>query len=175
MEYLNKLFNVFDQRVFVYLPQSAKTSWITFVNYERSRYFNKKRSFEIHPNAINDVNTEELNLYKRTKFIMDKDISYTLYKLTKLMESQKNKNQIVNIGAGQELSIKGFAQKICQITNFDFNQIKFDLSKYVGARSKILSIEKLQKLLPQYKPMALDQGLKETVAWFSKNKEKLLS
>ena len=90
-----------------------------------------------------------------------------------LMETQKNK--IVNIGAGQELSIKGFAQKICQITDFDFEKIAFDLSKYVGARSKILSIEKLQKLLPQYQPVSLDEGLKETVAWFSKNKGKLLS
>ena len=90
-----------------------------------------------------------------------------------LMETQKN--QIINIGAGKEYSIKDFAQKICQVTSFDFKKIEFDLSKYVGARSKILSIEKLQKLLPQYSPTALEQGLQETVAWFSKNKDKLLS
>ena len=90
MKYHNKLSDIFENNVFVCLPQSAQVSWITFVNYEKSKYFNKERSIVIHPNAINDINTEELNLYERTKTIMLKDIRYTLNKLTKLMESQKN-------------------------------------------------------------------------------------
>lgn len=87
---------------------------------------------------------------------------------------QTEKNRIVNIGAGKEYSIREFAFKICEMTGFDFNRIKFDLSRYVGARSKILKIEKLKKLMPFYRPISLDKGLRETIDWFVENREKLL-
>ncbi len=83
-------------------------------------------------------------------------------------------NHIVNIGAGKDYSIKEFALKICEKTGFNFKNIQFDISKYVGARSKILSTQKMEKLIPERSFTTLDKGLKETIDWFEKNKHKIL-
>lgn len=72
-------------------------------------------------------------------------------------------NEIVNIGAGQEFEIRYFAKLICDIVNFDFNEIKFNENKYIGAKSKNLSVKKLRKILPDYKQISLKDGLKETI------------
>jgi len=95
--------------------------------------------------------------------------------ITALLQlASTEKNKVINIGAGKEHSITGFAQEICQVVGYPFGQIQLDVTKYVGARSKVLNIEQLQKLLPQYRPQPLKKGLKEVVDWFLENKEKLL-
>lgn len=78
-------------------------------------------------------------------------------------------NEIVNIGAGEEYSIKDFAKMLCEIIGYDSNKISYDTSKYVGAQSKFLRTDKLKKLLPEFKQISLAKGLKETVEWFLKN------
>ena len=75
-------------------------------------------------------------------------------------------NEIVNIGAGQEYSIRRFAQLICDEVGFDFDRIEFDTSRYVGARSKCLDIARLTELLPNFRQTPLADGLRQTVAWF---------
>lgn len=76
-------------------------------------------------------------------------------------------NQVVNIGAGEEFSIRHFAQLICDEVGYDFNRIQFDTSRYVGARSKCLSVEKLRRLLPDYKLTPLTDGLAATIKWLA--------
>lgn len=75
-------------------------------------------------------------------------------------------NEIVNIGAGQEYSIRRFAQLICDEVGFDFEHIEFDTSRYVGARSKCLDIARLTELLSNFRQTPLADGLRQTVAWF---------
>ena len=75
-------------------------------------------------------------------------------------------NDIVNIGAGQEYSIRRFAQLICDEVGFDFDRIEFDTSRYVGARSKCLDIARLTVLLPNFRQTPLAEGLRQTVTWF---------
>lgn len=75
-------------------------------------------------------------------------------------------NEIVNIGAGEEYSIRDFAQLICDIVGYEFKNIQFDTSKYVGARSKCLNTEKLQALLPRQAKTPLLEGLQKTISWF---------
>src|SRR5438132_3767425 len=41
-------------------------------------------------------------------------------------------NELVNIGAGEEFTIRHFANLICEYVGFDFNAIQFDTSRYVG-------------------------------------------
>lgn len=79
--------------------------------------------------------------------------------------NQTEKNDWFNIGSGVEHSIQEFAREICHCTGYDFTQIQYDLSKYVGARSKVLKIDKLQKTVPNFKPMDLRVGLQETIHW----------
>lgn len=79
---------------------------------------------------------------------------------------QKVENELVNIGAGEEHSIREFAQAICDVVGYDFAKIEFDTTKYVGTRSKFLAVAKLKKLDPAYKMIPLAKGLEETIRWF---------
>ncbi|NGX54749.1 MAG: dTDP-4-oxo-6-deoxy-D-allose reductase [Chlamydiae bacterium] len=83
-----------------------------------------------------------------------------------LQLTEKASNTLINIGAGEEYSIKTFAQTICSHTGYPFEKVQYDLTKYVGAKSKCLDTEKFRRLLPDFVPTPLDQGLQETTEWF---------
>lgn len=80
-------------------------------------------------------------------------------------------NDIVNIGAGEEYTIRTFAGLLCDIIGYDQSKIVYDESKYTGAKSKCLSVEKAKKLLEDdYDMTPLSKGLQQAVAWFEENK-----
>lgn len=83
-------------------------------------------------------------------------------------------NDLVNVGAGDDYSIRDFARFICEIVDYDFERIQFDLSRYVGAKSKCLITEKLRRLVPGHRPTPLKDGLRQTIDWFWANREQLL-
>ncbi len=83
-------------------------------------------------------------------------------------------NEIINIGGGEEFSIRHFASLICEATGYKFSRIQFDTSRYVGAKSKCLHIDKLNRMLPSRATTSLEVGLRDTIAWFEKNREQLL-
>ena len=83
-------------------------------------------------------------------------------------------NDLVNIGAGEEYSIRQFADEICNIVGYDASKITYDTSKYVGAKSKVLSIKKLDNIWPGRKRTKLSEGLKNTLDWFLEHKDILL-
>lgn len=84
-------------------------------------------------------------------------------------------NDIINIGAGEEFTIRHFAKLICEKVGYDFNAIQFDTSRYVGAKSKCLVVKKLRSLIPALAMTHLDVGLTKTIDWFWREREKLLS
>lgn len=84
------------------------------------------------------------------------------------------KNEIVNIGFGEEHTIREFASAICENVGYNPKDIQYDTSKYVGAKSKCLDISKLKKIYPEWKPTPLSIGLKDTIGWFAKNKSHFL-
>ncbi len=83
---------------------------------------------------------------------------------------QRFDNEIFNIGAGEEHSIRSFAECICNEVNYPTEKIEYDISRYVGAKSKCLNVEKIRDALPQYNLQSLDYGLKRTVQWFYDSK-----
>lgn len=83
-------------------------------------------------------------------------------------------NEIINIGFGEEFTIRHFSKLICEKVGYDFNAIQFDTSRYVGARSKCLMVKKLRSLLPDFTMTPLEVGLKKTVDWFWRERQKLL-
>ncbi|OIO59900.1 MAG: GDP-fucose synthetase [Verrucomicrobia bacterium CG_4_10_14_3_um_filter_43_23] len=84
-----------------------------------------------------------------------------------LLELNENtSNDFFNIGAGEEYPIRRFAETISEIVGYDHNEIEYDTQKYVGAKSKCLSVEKIKKALPGYKLTHLDEGLNLTIDWF---------
>lgn len=74
-------------------------------------------------------------------------------------------NEVVNIGFGREHSIREFAALICAEVGYDPAAIQYDTSRYVGARSKCLEIGKLRRLLRDFSPTPLEQGLPPVIAW----------
>lgn len=79
-------------------------------------------------------------------------------------------NDLVNIGAGAEHSIRAFAARICEIVGYPPDRIQYDTTRYVGATSKCLNIAKLRSLLPRFNATPLDDGLRATVGWFYETK-----
>ena len=103
--------------------------------------------------------------YQKRELVLVGDFVKMLWTLTNNCD-----NEIFNIGAGNEYSIRTFAEIICNEVGYIFDKIEFDSTRYVGARSKCLNIEKIQAYLPEYKLQSLDVGLKETINWFYESK-----
>jgi GDP-L-fucose synthase len=77
---------------------------------------------------------------------------------------ETRENDIYNIGAGEEFSIRTFAEQICEIVGYDPGKIQYDTSRYVGASSKCLNVEKAKGVV-SYELTPLDVGLRETIKW----------
>lgn len=82
---------------------------------------------------------------------------------------------LVNIGSGEEFTIRQFAELVCDMLDYDPELIEYDTSKYVGARSKCLRIDRLRELLPDWKLTPLSFGLKSTIEWVESNRSRFLS
>jgi GDP-L-fucose synthase len=83
------------------------------------------------------------------------------------MDKYDDANQI-NIGSGQEVSIKDLACKISKAVGFN-GEIIWDSSKPDGTMRKVLDSSKIANL--GWKPLiSLDQGIASTVEWYLQNK-----
>ncbi len=78
-----------------------------------------------------------------------------------------NISEIINIGTGQDLSIKELAQTIKNITNYT-GELVFDTTKPDGTPRKLLNVERISKLGWNAKT-ELKDGLKKTVDWYEAN------
>jgi GDP-L-fucose synthase len=83
-----------------------------------------------------------------------------------LMNNYQN-SEIVNIGTGEDLSIKELAEKIKKITGFQ-GGITHDTTKPDGTPRKLLDVSKLHNLGWQHKT-DLEEGIKKTYNWFRRN------
>lgn len=81
-------------------------------------------------------------------------------------------NKLINIGAGIDYSIREFVHIICKLVDYDENLVHYDITRYVGAKSKTLSIAEVQKHINSYSArlIPLEEGLSETVDWFISEK-----
>ena len=77
-------------------------------------------------------------------------------------------SQQINIGSGDEISIKDLAIKIANLTGFT-GSIVWDAKRPDGTPRKVLDSTKINKL--GWKPsVTLDQGIASTVEWYQENK-----
>lgn len=103
---------------------------------------------------------------QRREIIRVDDFVKIMWKLVTTYE-----NDIVNIGAGEEFTIREFAEIICEIVGYDPDLIRYDESRYVGAKSKCLSVDKGRRLLAaDYRTTDLSDGLRSTIDWFYRHK-----
>jgi len=78
-------------------------------------------------------------------------------------------NDLFNVGAGEEFSIRQFAAIICKHVGYPFEDIEFDSTRYVGAVSKCLDVHKTRSLYGRGMPTSLEAGLADTIEWFQNN------
>lgn len=107
--------------------------------------------------------------FQRRELVFVDDFVKIMLQLTETSE-----NELINIGAGEEFTIRHFAELICNEVGYDFNNIQFDTLRYVGAKSKCLNVNKLNRLMPGIELIPLAAGLEKTIKWFYEEKENLL-
>ncbi len=88
----------------------------------------------------------------------------------KIMLSLENRceNEVVNIAAKKDYEIKYLAKIICKIVGYPYKRIIFNQQKFIGPKSKKLLIKKLEKYVPSYKFITLNDGLLETIKYLKK-------
>jgi GDP-L-fucose synthase len=82
-----------------------------------------------------------------------------------LIASEKYDSSMhLNVGTGEDLSIKALAQKVANAAGFT-GQIEWDASKPDGTPRKVLDVSRIKAL--GWKPtITLDEGIASTIAWY---------
>ncbi len=75
----------------------------------------------------------------------------------------------VNIGTGQETAIRDLAELIQQLTGFE-GEVVWDASKPDGQPTRYLDVSRARELVGFDARVPLEDGLRETVAWFQSGK-----
>ena len=100
------------------------------------------------------------------EFLFVDDLAEALYFL---MENY-NSNETINVGCGQDISIKDLAYKIKSIIGYK-GDIVFDTSKPDGMKKKLLDVSKINNLGWKFKT-DLESGINITLDDFEKNYQK---
>jgi GDP-L-fucose synthase len=75
--------------------------------------------------------------------------------------------EIINVGTGEDVSIRELAELICEIVGFE-GELAWDANKPDGAPRKLLDISKIRRL--GWSPsISLREGIARTYEWFLKN------
>lgn len=78
--------------------------------------------------------------------------------------NQKGHQEMLNIGSGEEVTIRELAELICKVVGFK-GKLVFDSSKPDGTPRKLVDITKIKKL--GWKPcISLENGIRQTYEWF---------
>ena len=88
-----------------------------------------------------------------------------------LMENY-NGIETVNIGTGEDVSIKELAETIMKIVGFE-GHLVFDSTKPDGTPRKLLDVSKINNLGWKHK-VTLEEGIKRTLNWIEENKYTVL-
>jgi GDP-L-fucose synthase len=79
-----------------------------------------------------------------------------------------NSPEIVNIGCGEDVSIKELAETVCEVLGFE-GTLVFDASKPDGTPRKLMNVGRLLGL--GWKPrIGLKEGIRDAYEWFLKSR-----
>ncbi len=78
-----------------------------------------------------------------------------------------NESEPLNIGFGEDITIKSLAEKIASILGYK-GEIKWDKTKPEGQLKNVLDISRAKKTIGFSAKTSLDEGLNKTISWFSK-------
>ena len=75
--------------------------------------------------------------------------------------------EIINIGTGEDLTIKSLTEKIVDIIRYA-GEVRWDTSKSNGTPRKVLNVDKIKSLGWEPK-ISLREGIEKTYEWYLKN------
>lgn len=99
----------------------------------------------------------------RREFLHSDDLADACVFLMKNYED----NEIINIGVGEDISIKELAEKIKEVVGYQ-GEIKFDTTKPDGTPRKLVDVSKINAL-GWKASISLDEGLQKVYQWFLEN------
>lgn len=90
-----------------------------------------------------------------------REIMYVKDAVNLMIDNMFVSSQTYNLSTGNELSIREYAQIICDVVGMDSSKIYYDTNKFVGVKSK--------RLIPNiyYRPTDLEKVIKEMVDYVS--------
>jgi GDP-L-fucose synthase len=86
-----------------------------------------------------------------------------------IISNLDKENEVINVASGIEYSIKEYAKYICDILEYDSENIFYDTTKYVGVKSKKLCVDKLKSLI-EIDFLPVIDGLTKTVNYYKSKK-----
>ena len=118
-----------------------------------------------HAKINNEKSVEIWGSGKATReFMHVDDLAEAIY----FLSQKKMSNNVLNIGTGEEISIRNLAKRICKISNFK-GKIKFNTKLPDGTPRRIVDSSRIKKM--GWKPkIYLDEGLKRTYKYFVNKK-----
>lgn len=83
-----------------------------------------------------------------------------------------NSNEPINIGNGQEVTIKQFTEIVQKVVGYE-GEVRWDTTKSDGQMRKKLSLEKMRLTLPTIEFTSLEESVRRTAEWYQKNADYL--
>ncbi len=103
----------------------------------------------------------------KREFLFVNDLADALHFILKNVEVKSLPEGFVNVGLGDDVSIKELAEKIKKIVGYE-GEIRWDTTKPDGTPRKLVDVTLLHSLGWKHKT-SLEDGIKETYEWFKEN------
>ncbi len=104
------------------------------------------------------------------EFLYAEDAAHAILRAS---QNYNDYNEIINIGTGIGITIEELVKSIVEITGYK-DAIQWDTTKPDGTMRKVLNINKMKQALNWEPTTSLQEGLKRTIDWFSKNYEEAI-
>ena len=103
----------------------------------------------------------------KREFLYSKDLAHAVI----LVSDKYDSDLHLNVGSGEEISIRNLAELIAEKVGFE-GEIIWDKSRPDGTPRKLLDSEKIRKLgfSPRY---SLSEGVEETIQWFVRHRDEV--
>ena len=83
-----------------------------------------------------------------------------------------NGSEPVNLGSGQEISIKDLVEMVVRLTDFN-GQIVWQTDKPNGQPRRALDVSRAQEYFGWSAQVPFEEGMRRTIEWFKENREKI--
>jgi len=98
-----------------------------------------------------------------------RELVYIYDAINIVMKTLHLENETINIGSGNDYSIREYANIISSILGYDSSLINYNTEKFIGVNRKVLSIDKLNTLIPDLKFTPLNESMQTTIDYFLNN------